>query len=171
MSMIILDIPNVAGESSVEIAGGVVFKDKILCESLSQDMTVEMEVSTNARRTVHTPKVENITLERKWDRASPKLISLLLRSANSDTAKKQWTIHCLKPIGDTHQWGEFLTIELSNPLIAKHSLSVSEGDTTETIEINATEIYWTYKRYTEDQKHEGGGGVKFNLLKGTVSDS
>ena len=80
MSMVILEIPEVKGECRVKTKQ-VDFTDMILCESLSQDMEVEMEVTTNARRTVHTPKVNNITLERKWDIASPKLISLLLQLA------------------------------------------------------------------------------------------
>jgi type VI protein secretion system component Hcp len=161
MSMVILEIPNVEGECKVQG-----FEGKILCESLSQDMNVEMEVTTNARRTVHVPKVENITLERKWDKASPKLISRLLRAA-PDT---DWKIHCLKPLGDGElQWVEFLTIELKNPLLAKHSLSVNEGDTTESIEINATNITWSYKLYDETQTFKGnGGGVEFDLLTGSV---
>ncbi|HYG86106.1 MAG TPA: type VI secretion system tube protein Hcp [Azospirillum sp.] len=164
MSMVILQVEGISGECQVEG-----FKDQILCESLSHDMTVEMEVTTNARRTVHVPKVENITLERKWDIASPKLISRLLR-AQSD---KEWKIHCLKPLGDEgNQFVEFLTLELKNPLLAKHSLSVSEGDTTESLEINATEINWIYKLSNETNKATGGkGGVTFNLLTGKVQDS
>ncbi len=163
MSMIILSIPEIAGECQVEK-----FEKKILCESLSHDMTVEMEVTTNARRTVHTPKVENITLERKWDIASPKLISRLLRAQSDEV----WKIHCLKPMSDDDfQWVEFLTLELKNPLLAKHSLSVSEGDTTESLEINATEINWVYKLTDHKNKEVSGNfGVSFNLLTGRVKD-
>lgn len=164
MSMVILEIPEIKGECQVEK-----YTNMILCESLSHDMTVEMEVSTNARRTVHAPKVENITLERKWDIASPQLISRLLR-AQSD---KPWKIHCLKPLSDDEfQWVEFLTLELTNPLLAKHSLSVSEGDTTESLEINATEINWVYTMQdSANKKVQGQMGVTFNLLTGRVGTS
>ncbi|MBP2310098.1 hypothetical protein GBZ48_19770 [Azospirillum melinis] len=165
MSMVILEIPEVKGECRVKTKQ-VDFTDMILCESLSQDMEVEMEVTTNARRTVHTPKVNNITLERKWDIASPKLISLLLRAG---VKGETWKIHCVKPLGDDEfQWVEFLTLELTNPLLSKHSLSVSEGDTTESLEINATKITWVYKQYDEKQTSQGGGGVSFDLLTGAV---
>ena len=167
MSMVILEIPNIKGECKVKTKAKD-FTGMILCDSLSQDMNVEMEVSTNARRTVHTPKVENLTLERKWDAASPKLISRLLRAQTAEP----WKIHCLKPLGDTeYQWAEFLTLELKDPLLAKHTLNVNEGDTTETLEINATQITWTYKQYDEGQVHKGGGGVIFNLLTGLVTDA
>ncbi|MCW2242965.1 type VI secretion system tube protein Hcp [Azospirillum canadense] len=164
MSMVILEIPKIEGECQVEN-----YQKMILCESLSHDMNVEMEVSTNARRTVHTPKVENIALERKWDLASPKLISRLLRAQSDEV----WKIHCLKPLSDDNfQWVEFLTLELTSPMLSKHSLSVSEGDTTESIEINATEINWVYKLQDEKNKKTGGSmGVSFNLLTGRVKES
>jgi type VI protein secretion system component Hcp len=169
VSMVILEIPIIKGECKV-VTKEKDYTGMILCESLSQDMNVEMEVSTNARRTVHVPKVENIALERKWDKASPKLISKLLRGSPGDV----WKIHCLKPIGDGgdtnsgYQWGEFLTIELADPMIAKHSLSVNEGDTTESLEINATNITWIYTVYDEKMTAAKGGGVEFNLLTGKV---
>lgn len=161
MSMVIMKIPAVDGECKVQKYEGL-----ILCESLSHDMEVEMEVTTNARRTIHTPKVNNISIDRKWDTSSPELIKRLLRAAVVDD---EWTIHCLKTAGnDNNQMIEYLTMVLTNPIIAKHTLNVNEGDTTETIEINATKITWKYQSYNEKQQKAGSSGVTFDLLTGTV---
>jgi type VI protein secretion system component Hcp len=161
MSTVVLDIPNVEGDCQLEG-----FQGKILCESLSHDLELEIEMSTNSRRSVHTPKINNIALERKWDSASTELIKRLLLG-KVDT--NEWTIHCLKAMGDDGlQYKEFLTMKLVKPILAKHSLNVNEGDTTESIEINAVEIQWTYKPHDDTHAVKGNKPIGFDSLKGKV---
>lgn len=165
MSMVVLEVPDVPGESQIMLTGGKKLVDKIVCDSLSHEMSLEMEVTQNARRTFHIPKVENFTIERKWDLASVKLIQLML----TGKVKGPWKIYCLKAAGEEqYQWEIFLTITLVNPLLAKHSQNVSEGDTTESLEINATNITWEYVRRSETQANVGGNHVTYDVLTGEV---
>jgi type VI protein secretion system component Hcp len=161
MAQVILEIPTVQGECEVEGFSGM-----ILCESLAQDMDIEIEPSSNARRTVHIPKINNIGIERKWDLASSGLIRSIL-TAKVDT--DDWKIHCLKALGDDDsQQKEFLTIVLKKPILAKHGLSVTEGDTTESIEINAVEVEWIYLAYDSTNANTGQKSIGFNTITGKV---
>ncbi|MDR3518971.1 MAG: type VI secretion system tube protein Hcp [Azospirillaceae bacterium] len=176
MATIVLSIPGIAGECEIAVPTAQLYKTLptvggIMCDSMNQDIEVEMEVSASSRRTVHTPKVNNITLERKYDSASIALIQSALTSKIAGTATNNtWAIYCLKATGeDTSQWGVMLTIVLVNPLFAKHSLSVSESDTTESIEINATDITWIYTKRDETQKATATNTqIEFNVLTGSV---
>jgi type VI protein secretion system component Hcp len=161
MAQVILEIPGVQGECELEGFAGM-----ILCDSLAQDMEIEIEPTSNARRTVHIPKINNITMERKWDLASSGLIKSIL-TAKVDT--NDWKIHCLKALGgDDTQQKEFLTIILKKPILAKHGLSVNEGDTTESLEINAVEVTWEYQAYDDSQNNIGQKAITFNTLTGKV---
>jgi len=161
MSQVILEIPNIKGECQVTN-----YVNQIMCESLSHDMEIEIEPSSNARRTVHVPKVNNISLERKWDNASPGLIKAILQAS---VDKQDWKVHCLRGLGEEgSQQKEFLTMILKKPILAKHSLSVNEGDTTESIEINAVEIIWEYTAYDDQQTPLGTKAIGFNTLSGKV---
>ena len=161
MALVILEIPGVKGESSVEK-----YERMILCDSFSQDCELEIEPTQNARRTIHVPKINNLSLERKMDAATPFILRKMLTAKVDD---QKWKIHCLKGLGvDGSMQVEFMTIELKHPILSKHTMSVNEGDTTETLEINAVEITWTYIPYSENQKGQGQIPVTFDTLKGKV---
>lgn len=161
MAQVILEIPSIEGECQVDG-----FTGQILCDSLSQDMEIEIERTKNARRTVHIPTINNIAIERKWDTASPGLIKAILQAS---VDQKDWKIHCLRGLGeDGLQQKEFLTIVLKKPILAKHALNVNEGDTTESIEINAVEVVWEYTAYDDQQKAKGMKSIGFNTLSGKV---
>lgn len=163
MAQVILDIPSIKGECGVEG-----YEGKILCETLSHDMEIEIEMTSNARRTVHIPTVNNFVLSRKWDAASVKLVANMLR-ATVDSAK--WKIICLKGLGEEAAMQKpFLTVELEKPIFSKYSLEVNEGDTTENLEINAVVISWTYEEYGSDQKKTGNYSVKFDTISGKVGE-
>ncbi|WP_207482422.1 Hcp family type VI secretion system effector [Arenibaculum pallidiluteum] len=163
MSQVILEIPGVNGECALKD-----YKDMILCESLSHDLELEIEMSTNARRTVSTAKINNIALERKWDAASVHLIRRLLRGTAQKEPDKPWIIHCLKALGGENQYVEFLTMKLTHAILAKHSLNVNEGDTTESIEINATKIEWIYAPHDASNTNPGKHTAEYDSLQGTV---
>ncbi len=164
MAQVILEIPGVEGECQLEG-----FKKMIVCESLSHDMEIEIEMSSNARRTVHVPTISNFVIARKWDLASPGLIKSILRAAVDTNA---WKIHCVKGLGEAENMqAEFLTVELEKPILAKYGLEVSEGDTTENIEINAVVVSWTYSMYDDKQSKTGTKSVKFDTLSGKLASS
>lgn len=161
MAQVILEIPGLEGECQV-----LGHEKQIMCESLTHDMEIEIEQTANARRTVHIPKINNLSLERKWDHASPGLIKKILQASVDGV---EWKVHCLKGLGEEgHQQKEFLTLVLRKPILSKHSLNVNEGDTTESLEINAVEIEWHYSLYDDLQKHKGNKSVGFNTLTGKV---
>ncbi|MCA1974587.1 MAG: type VI secretion system tube protein Hcp [Caenispirillum sp.] len=163
MAQVILDIPSIKGESGLQG-----YEGKILCETLSHDMEIEIEMTSNARRTVHIPTVNNFVLSRKWDSASVKLIGNMLR-ATVDSAP--WKIICLKGLGETGAMQKpFLTVELEKPIFSKYSLEVNEGDTTENLEINAVVVSWTYEEYDSEQKKTGNWSVKFDTISGKVGE-
>lgn len=161
MSLIILEIPGVVGECDVEKYEGM-----IICDSLTQGATLEIEPSQNQRRTMHVPKVNNIAINRKFDKASPNLLRGML---TGQVGPAPWKIHCLRSLGDdSSSQVEFLTIILAQPLLATHNLNISEGDTTEDFEINAVEITWIYNPSDSMQKQQGQFPFGFNTLKGKL---
>lgn len=161
MSQVILEIPGVEGECQVKG-----YEKMIMCESLSHEIENEIEMTSNARRTVHIPTLNNFQMQRKWDKSSPGLLKKML-AAKSD---QEWKIHCLKSIGDEGQMMvEFLTITLELPVLASFSLEVNEGDTTESFAINAVVVEWSYKPQKSDNTMEGGQiPIRFNTLSGEI---
>jgi type VI protein secretion system component Hcp len=162
MAVVILEIPSIQGESGVAN-----YQNMILCDSMGQDIELEIEVTQNARRTFHVPKVNNITLERKMDKATAGLIKSIL-SGKVDTSA--WKIHCLKALDQNTatMQVEFMTITLVNPILSKHTLSVSESDTTESFEINSSNITWVYTPYGSQNNAAGQLSVQFDTIAGTI---
>lgn len=161
MALVILEIPSIPGESGVDS-----YQNMILCDSMGQDIELEIEVTQNQRRTFHVPKVSNITLERKMDKATAGLIKNIL-TGKVDTS--DWKVHCLKALGEDGQMQkEFMTITLKKPILSKHTLSVNEGDTTESFEINAADITWVYTPYDGTNAAQGQLSVEFDTIAGTI---
>lgn len=161
MSMVILEIPGITGECGVKGYEGM-----ILCESMTEDAEMEIDTSTNQRRTMHVPKVNNMQLERKMDAASGMLLRKML-TGKVDTM--DWQIHCLRALGDdSTQQVEYLTIILHQPILTKYEVNVNDGDTTERLETNAVQVTFNYQYFKSDNTKAGNLSFGFNTIAGTV---
>jgi type VI protein secretion system component Hcp len=161
MALVILEIPDVKGESQVKN-----FEQMIICDSFAQDTEMEIDATMNQRRTFHVPKINNFSLERKMDLASAQILKKMLTGA---VDKNTWIIHFFKAAGDNENMQvEFLKITIEKPILAKHSMTINDGEPTETFEINATKITWAYTQFKEDNSKGGSVTFSFEPLKGIV---
>lgn len=161
MAIVILYIPHVNGECGVKG-----YEQQILCESFTQDAELEIDVTNNMRRTFHVPKINHMSIDRKMDLASGRLMKKML-TGTVDT--NDWTITCLKAMGDDEtQMSMFMTVALHLPILAKHEINVNDGDNTERFEINCASITYQYTGVGEDQTSSGSVGFGFDTIAGTV---
>ena len=161
MSMVVLEVPGITGECGVKGYEGM-----ILCESYTQDAEMEIDSTTNQRRTMHVPRINNLSIDRKMDAASGMLLRKMLTGKVDIT---DWRIHCLRSLGDdSTQQVEFLTIILNQPILTKHEVNVNDGDTTERLEINAVQVTYNYQYFKSDQTRAGNLSFGYNTIAGTV---
>ena len=162
MAIVVLHIDKLSGECGVKG-----FENDILCESFTQDADLEIDVTNNQRRTFHVPKINNMSIDRKMDLASGKLMQKML-SGKVDAS--DWVITCLKAQGDddTSQMTMFMTVTLHLPIMAKHELNVNDGDTTERFEINCASVTYKYFAKGEDGSQTGFNQFGFDTIAGTV---
>lgn len=149
MDVIVMDIPNVDGESQLK---GFEKKIELLSFSHGVAMQVTGDVS-NTERTSGRPNHQDFTGTKYMDKASPKLNQLLCKGAILGTVKIT--------VGRNDK-GAILALmlyELENAVLSSLSVGGGSGDKpVETLTINYSKITWTYNA----QKEEGGkeGEVK-----------
>ena len=161
MSIVIINIPDIQGECGVKG-----YEQDVLCESFTQDADLEIDVTNNQRRTFHVPKINNMSIDRKMDSASGKLLRKML-TGKVDT--NDWTIFCLKAMGeDEQQMSMFMSVTLHLPILAKHELNINDGDTTERFEINCASVHYNYTTTLQDNSTTGNLPFGFDTIAGTV---
>lgn len=159
MANIILEIPDVKGECTLEG-----YKEMIDCTSFSQSCAQEMDSSKNATRSISSIKVEEVNLERYFDKASTVLLDRLVAGKNCGTCH----IHFLKAAGtDGMSHVEFMTITMENTMVSTWEMSDSSDDPpTETITLNFSKITWKYAPQKVDGTLDGTIDTNFNLALG-----
>lgn len=166
MAIILLKIPT--GESTwVEGESTLVGHEKLLVvEQVSYDIEVEAELHIEGRRTVHSPHLEHITLERKLDRGSAEITRSLL---STRVSKYPWSLFFFKAAGaEDAMVKHFMTMKLHRALIGMQSITVEDGDIQETLEVSAAAIEWEYTAFDSDQGPRGKTSFKFDVQAGRV---
>jgi type VI secretion system Hcp family effector len=168
MAEIVLDLgTGFNGECAID---GANYNQKISCTNFSLNCTQEMDQTTQNTRTVHTVVVEAITLGRNVDQASVKLIDGLVSAKSVATGY----IRFLKGAGtDGTAQVEYLTITLTDVLIASHNMTIDEGSQgTEEITLTFSTIKWEYKIQQKDSTLVSGTvATNFNVLAGVKAKS
>jgi type VI secretion system secreted protein Hcp len=149
MYVIILDIPNIQGESQLK---GFEKKIELLSFSHGVAMQVTGDVS-NTERTSGRPNHQDFTGTKYMDRASPVLNQALCKGTILGTVKVT--------IGRNDKGSvlPLMVYELENAVLSSVSVGGGSGDKpVATLTINYSKITWTYSA----QKEEGGkeGEVK-----------
>jgi hypothetical protein len=183
LTLVVLKIPTgptsfVKGECT--IAG---YEDLILCEGIAYEISVEDEINADGRRTVHSPQLSVVTIERQLDVASADITRMAL---SHRVSALPWEIFMLAdaeggfaaPVGggtgpaadgtgDQHAC--VMTLKLHHPLITKQDISADEGGVSETIEVSAAAIEWRYMVIDPLQRPIGHLGFRFNTQTGTLA--
>ncbi len=160
MPDIILDLEGIEGESNIEG-----FDNKIICTSFSFGAHQPIDFSRNATRTGGTVEVQNISLMRDHDKASTALMAALFTAKSWDSG----TIHFIKATGQADVGNEeFMTITLTNVIIADMNISGNSGGSTmsESLTLSFSKIEFEYKVQTEAGELESGAiSAVWDILK------
>lgn len=152
MPEILLEIDGITGDSNIENYS----QNMIVCTHFSFDADQPVDYTMNKHRTTGSINVSNVKLRRHVDVSSVQLMAKMFQGHTWPIVK----LHFLKA-GDVdgQAKSEFLTIELTNALIAKIGLDAhgKAGEMNEELVLNFTKIKHTYK--TQDQKASIAGSV------------
>ncbi|MBK1660901.1 Hcp family type VI secretion system effector [Paracraurococcus ruber] len=152
MPDIILELEGINGDLAVE---GYV-KNMILCNGFSFSCNQPVDYTLNKHRTTGTINISNVSLTRFVDLSSVQLMAKMFQGHTWPVTK----LHFLKA-GDVdgQAKSEFLTVEMSNTIIADIGYAGSGGgeEMSESLTLNFTKIKFTYK--TQDEKSSIAGNV------------
>ena len=159
MDVIILDLPGVAGECL--LTG---FADKIECLSYSHAVAMQMTSDvSNKERTSGKPNVQDFTISKYMDKASP-----VLNQACCEGRK----------IGDAtitvgrNEAGAVMPLmvyTLKDAMVSSVSAASSGGDKpSETLTLNFTAIQWDYTTQKPDSSKEGNAAGKWDMKTNTA---
>jgi type VI protein secretion system component Hcp len=140
----------------------------LLVETVGWDVTVSEASGSSQRRTTHMPEIETISLERRIDVASA---TLKRWTVNSYVSTDPWEIYFLRSMGSPDEGPTrvcFMTVQLYNPLITKYEFNAGSGSFTESLEVSATKIKWTYNQINDRQQSMGKKIVTYDLQTGMV---
>ena len=159
MPDIILEIDGINGDLSVD---GYV-NNMILCNGFSFSASQPVDYTLNNARTTGTINLSNVALSRFVDLSSVQLMAKMYQGHTWPITK----LHFLKA-GDVdgQAKSEFLTIEMTNTLIADiaYSGSGSGEEMAESITLNFTKIKYTYKTQDEQSSIAGNVTATWDLL-------
>lgn len=171
MAEIVLELQDPKDTSVVagECTTSGIYEKKITCTNYSLSSAMEMDVTTNATRLMHTVNIENITLSRLVDSSSIPIMNAHFMGRSYPQA----IIHFLVAAGDTEEkttsQKEYLTITLDNVLIASHSMSIDESSKgTEEIALNFTKIALSYKYQDAKAGLSGTYSTSYDVQLGTA---
>jgi type VI secretion system secreted protein Hcp len=154
VDVIILDLPGVAGECLLKG-----FAEKIECLSYSHAVAMQMTSDvSNRERTSGKPNVQDFTISKYMDKASPVLNQTCCEG---------------KKIGDgkvtvgRNEAGEVMPLivyTLKDVMVSSVSAASSGGDKpSETITLNFTAIQWDYTAQKPDSTKEGASAGKWDM--------
>ena len=159
MADIILDLPGITGESPF----GGVYATKIPVQSFSLNAAQEMDTSRSQTRTIHTVNVEDLSVTRLYDLASPPILDALITGKSFPTS----TIYVLKALGvDKSGFDWYVKIDLVNTLVASVNTSFSDSEVTEEITLNFTKITIQYRQQVETGYLKGGNTTNYDRFLG-----
>lgn len=152
-------LPFIAGECM--LTG---YENMIVAENVTWNIEIEETKDPDGRRTIHTPKLSLVTIERHFDRASGQISRIALQTKVSP-APWEITFLTLVPLGIPllPVAMPFMTMTLSNALISKMSVDFTEGEPKETLEVSATAIQWTYYELNASQAITGRKQVGYDM--------
>ncbi len=156
MDAILLDIPDIKGESNIK---GYEDKIQVLSFSHSVAMQVTGDVS-NTERTSGRPNHQDLTITKYVDLATCPLIA----ACNAGTNLKKVTLTVGR--NDAGAVLPYLVYTLENTIVSSASLSSGGGDRpTETFTLNYTKISWAFTEQKGDMGKKGNNGAVWDLAK------
>lgn len=146
------------------------YETMVMLESISFGIDVKSVLSEDGRRTVHLPALSKFSLHRKVDLATPEITKWTL---GARVAQAPWTIYFFRALGgfmglETNSHTCDLELTLRRALITDQNVSFDGSDPTETIEVSAPEVSWTYYAHGSAGWPEGRVSYGFDIQKGWV---
>jgi type VI protein secretion system component Hcp len=165
---VLANLPWIPGECEIEQ-----YRFMILVRSVSWSTEVEADVSADARRTAHAPKVAPVRITRPLDSASAALTKHALMTK---VTEGPWELHFLRSLGGgaPGAWQSgymqicFMTMRLHHALITNYSLSAGADGAEETLEVSPGAVEWIYHKGKDDQTIEGQRVVRYNVQTGSL---
>ncbi|MGO4378050.1 Hcp family type VI secretion system effector [Pseudoduganella sp. RAF19] len=160
MDVIILDMPGIQGECQLKD-----FVDKIECLSYSHAVAMQMTSDvSNKERTSGKPSVQDFTVSKYMDKASPVL--------NQACCEGRKIGDCIVTIG-RNEAGlvmPLMVYKLKDVLVSSISVASSGGDKpAETLTLNFTAVQWDYTAQKPDSSKEGTSGGKWDMKTNTAA--
>ncbi len=180
MAAIVLKIPTgpktfVKGDCLIDGYEGL-----ILCKSVSYEVSIQEDLNAEGRRTVHSPEMSVVSIERDFDPASVDIARMLL---GHGVSVFPWEIYMLRVADGVSPAPAFmgpgasgagsvmvcyLKLKLHRPVVTKQQVSAEEGGMVESIDVSAAAVEWRYLVLDDRQAPVGGTSFRFNLQTGTV---
>ncbi len=160
MDVIIIDMPSVGGECMLKDYVG-----KIECLSFSHAVAMQMTSDvSNQERTSGKPNVQDFTISKYMDKASP-----MLNQACCEGMKMG---DCKVTIG-RNEAGlvmPLMVYTLKEVMVSSISAASSGGDKpAETVTLNFTAIQWDYTAQNSDSTKQGTAPGKWDLKSNTAA--
>ena len=145
------------------------YETMISVNHLSFGIDVKSVFAEDGRRTVHLPALSRFSLQRKVDLATANITKCALAAKISPFP---WTLYFLRPLGNNHllQVSQICDLELTldRPLVTDQNISFSGDDMSETLEITASAVEWTYRTHNSAGWPMGKVAYKFDVQQGWV---
>ena len=145
------------------------YETLISVNHLSFGIDVKSVFSEDGRRTVHLPGLTRFSLQRKVDLATASITKCALAAKISSFP---WTFYFLRSLGDHFglQVSQICDLELTldRPLVTDQNISFSGDDMSESLEITASAVEWTYRPHSSAGWPLGKVAYKFDVQQGWV---
>jgi type VI secretion system secreted protein Hcp len=151
-----LKFGNVKGES-----GATKHKEEIELQSWSWGATNPTSI-TGSGMSAGKVSMSDLSFTKKVDKASPKLLELLVTGKHVDTV----TLTCSKQTGGKTP-DDFLTIKLKEVYVSSYQTGGSSGDDVgmESLSVTYGDIDYDYKEQKPDGSLVSAGKVEYDLIK------
>ena len=160
MDAIILDIPDIKGQSTLKG-----FEDKIEILSFSHGVAMQITASPSVtERTSGRPNHQDLTISKYVDLST----CPMLAACNAGTNLKTVTVTVGR--NDAGTILPYLVITLDNTIVSSSSVSSGGGDRPmETVTLNYTKIKWDFTEQKADTGKKGNNGAVWDLALNTAA--
>lgn len=169
MTLIVMKMatgPNSWVQGECDLLG---YRGLISVNQINFGIDVKSVFSEEGRRTVHLPSLSRFTLERRVDLATADITKFALTAR---VATAPWSIYFLRALGTNLGLSlshiRDLELTLHRALITDQAISFSDSEMTETLEISAAAVGWTYYTYGEADEPLGQVAYQFDMQEGSV---